>query len=640
MRTPWTLTAKMVATGATFLALALLSIGLTLWVSWQLEGGAAAVNEAGRLRMLTYRMALAIDQPPVPSSVREIADSFDVSLALLGQGDSSRPLFVPWSKATRERFAEVRHEWGVLKTRWLTGPPPTVSQVPTADAFVAQVDTFVGAIETELARWTSMLHAVQLTLMALALFCAAAVFYAGYLLVLNPVSRLQRGVTALRANDLSARVEVDRLDEFGELSQGFNEMAESLQSLYAGLEERVRHKTAQLEIERQRLAHLYQVSTLTARATQLDELAQGFAREVRLITGADAVAVRWSDEANHRYVMLAGDNLPPQIAQGEDCIDSGACHCGQPRQNASTRVIPIRSDTPSALGHCERNGFRTLVTVPVRQRERLLGEVNLFFRRDVTVAPQERELLDILVSHLAGAMEGLRLAALEREQAVGQERGLIARELHDSIAQSLIFLKIQVQLLREAMGRGDLKAAAPIVAELDTGVRESYADVRELLLHFRTRTSDESIEPALRTTLSKFEHQTGLPTQLRFDARGIALPADVQVQVLHIVQEALSNVRKHARAKEVSLDVRSSPHWRFEVRDTGQGFDPAAAAQPGETHVGLRIMRERAERIGARVNVSATPGGGCSVVLELPNPASAAPAEPVTHALEQAQASA
>ncbi len=523
---------------------------------------------------------------------------------------------------------EIRREWGALKAGWLAGPPPSVSQVPVADAFVARVDAFVGAIETELARWTSMLHAVQLTLMALALFCAVAVLYAGYLLVLNPVARLQRGVTALRAKDLSARVEVDRLDEFGELSQGFNEMAASLQSLYASLEERVRHKTAQLEIERQRLAHLYQVSTLTARATQLDELAQGFAREVRLITGADAVAVRWSDEANRRYVMLAGENLPPQIAQGEDCVDSGDCHCGQPRENARTRVIPIRSDTPSALGHCERSGFRTLVTVPVLQRERLLGEVNLFFRRDITLPPQERELLDILVSHLAGAMEGLRLAALEREQAVGQERGLIARELHDSIAQSLIFLKIQVQLLREAMGRGDLQAAAPIVAELDTGVRESYADVRELLLHFRTRTSEESIEPALRTTLSKFEHQTGLPTHLRFDARGLPLPADVQVQVLHIIQEALSNVRKHARAKEVSLDVRSSPHWRFEVRDTGQGFDPAAAAEPGETHVGLRIMRERAERIGARVNVSATPGGGCSVVLELPNCASATSAAP------------
>jgi len=155
-----------------------------------------------------------------------------------------------------------------------------------------------------------------------------------------------------------------------------------------------------------------------------------------------------------------------------------------------------------------------------------------------------------------------------------------------------------------------------VLGEIDTGVRESYGDVRELLLHFRTRTNAEDIAPALQTTLQKFEHQTGLATHLAIEGHGLPLAADVQVQVLHILQEALSNVRKHARASQVWLDVQQQPRWRFEVRDDGIGFD---AEDPGrsETHVGLRIMAERAERIGATLEVISTPDHGSSVVLEL-----------------------
>jgi two-component system nitrate/nitrite sensor histidine kinase NarX len=141
--------------------------------------------------------------------------------------------------------------------------------------------------------------------------------------------------------------------------------------------------------------------------------------------------------------------------------------------------------------------------------------------------------------------------------------------------------------------------------------------VRELLVHFRTRTNTEDISAALQTTLQKFEHQTGLKTHLQLEGAGLPLPADIQVQVLHVVLEALSNVRKHARASTVWVEVQQSLPWRVEVRDDGQGFDTDLAT--GETHVGLRIMRERAARIGALVELSSVPGSGTCVVLTLPD---------------------
>jgi len=148
------------------------------------------------------------------------------------------------------------------------------------------------------------------------------------------------------------------------------------------------------------------------------------------------------------------------------------------------------------------------------------------------------------------------------------------------------------------------------------GLRESINDVRELLVHFRTRTNTDNIEAALQETLQKFQHQTGLPTRLQMDGEGLPLPPDVQVQVLHVIQEALSNVRKHARASHVSLEVIKSARWCFTVRDNGTGFD--TAHPHGPTHVGLKIMRERAERIGAHVEVVSKTDAGTAVTLTLP----------------------
>jgi two-component system, NarL family, nitrate/nitrite sensor histidine kinase NarX len=616
VKLPPTLTAKMLATGVALLVVALLSISLTLWVTWNMQGGAAAVNEAGRMRMQTYRLALSLAVGKDPAEAQALAHAFDESLALLATGDPSRPLFVPWSAESRQRFAAVRARWVVLRAHWLGSARPGQLQAEAA-GFVQLVDGMVAAVESEISRWTAVLQMVQLALVGLAIVCALLMFYSGWVFVLQPLARLKRGVAAVQAGNLATRVRVDSHDEFGELAAGFNEMARTLQSLYQGLEERVREKTQGLELERQRLADLYAVSAFVAEAPTLEALAQGFAREVRRIAGADACAVRLCDQDAHRFLLVAHDRLPATIAEGCACLEAGVCGCGDVTAQSQTQVIRVADAAAPRLGHCAAAGFASVVSVPVRAHERLVGEVDLFHRKARTLRQDDRELLDALASHLGSALESQRAAALEREAAVAEERSLLARELHDSIAQSLLFMKIQVGLVQQAAQRSDDEAVERGIGELQVGVRDCYADVRELLLHFRTRTSDEDIEPALRTTVQKFEHQTGLPATLSVLGHGVPLAPDVQVQVLHIVQEALSNVRKHAHARHVEVRVHTAPHWRFEVQDDGVGFasgEPASDAR----RVGLRIMQERALRIGARVEVQSAPGAGCTVTLDLP----------------------
>lgn len=611
------LSTKLMRIGAALLVLALASIGLTLWVTWQLEGGAAAVNEAGRMRMQTWRLTSAVQaQRPAPE-VQSLVQRFDDSLGVLREGDPTRPLFVPWDDDVRREFGAVERLWQSQRALW-TAPrmPDDPVLISSADAFVMAIDRLVLAIEHQLAGYTALLNLFQFAMMALAVAGSVVMLYTGYLYVINPLGHLQRGLAQVEGGEFGTRIDVDTQDEFGQVAASFNRMAATLQSLYEGLEAKVAAKTAHIEAQRARLEALYEVSAFLARANTIEELSQGFSQRVRSVMKADAVAVRWSDEANQRYLMLASDCFPQDMQAEERSLIAGACACGSLQPDARTRVIPIHSHDAAPMRHCARAGYQNLVSVPVRLQQRLIGEIDLFFRSEVHLNADETELLDALASHLASALEGLRAAALEREAAVGEERALLARELHDSIAQSLAFLKIQAQLLRGAVQKQQPEQVQATLDELDAGLKESINDVRELLVHFRTRTNTDDIEAALQETLQKFQHQTGLPTRLQLEGDGLPLPADVQVQVLHVVQEALSNVRKHAGASHVSLDVHKGSQWRFVVRDNGSGFD--TAQRHGETHVGTKIMRERAERIGATVLIESLTGQGTTVTLTLP----------------------
>ena len=625
------LAVKIGAIGCALLLMALVAIGLTLRLTWSLEGGAAAVNEAGRMRMQTWQLAQALPEAS-PQRLALLIGQLDTSLALLEKGDAARPLSVPRDAASRAALHAVQQRWQRLRAAWqqpVTGSHVVQAEVTAqqAQSFVGEVDQLVGRIEQQLARWTTWLNTAQFVMMALAIAAALALLYAAQLLVFGPLARLQTALAQVEAGDLSVRVPADGGDEFGALARGFNRMAVRLQDLYASLERRVQQKTEHLQAERARLAVLYDAAALVARADALPALAQGFAAQMRKTAQADAVALRWSDEHNRRYVLLASEGLPEEMVDAEHCLPTGDCFCGQPQAQAQTQLVALqdwRRGVPAGssrvdAGQCRRAGFVSVLSVPVRLHERMVGEVDLFFRGATTLAPDDRALLDALASHLAGGMEGLRADALQREAAVADERGLLARELHDSIAQSLAFLKIQAGLLRRDIARvpPDGARVQATLAELDTGIRESLSDVRELLLHFRTRTNAEDIVPALRTTLTKFEHQTGLPAQLQIAGEGMALPPDVQVQVLHVVQEALSNVRKHAQASQVWVEVEQGPQWAVEVRDDGQGMAQAALALD-ETHVGLRIMRERAAGIGASLQIHSVPGAGTCVRLSLP----------------------
>ncbi|WP_457323008.1 type IV pili methyl-accepting chemotaxis transducer N-terminal domain-containing protein [Roseateles sp. P5_E11] len=597
--------------GAALLCIALGSIGLTLWIGWQLEGGAAAVNEAGRLRMQTWRLAHQ-SVGAGSDALRPLTQAYDASLQLLVDGDPARPLFLPRDEHTLQAWRGVREGWQQLKSTAVDGlPAPTGAQ---AEAQVQRIDVLVDAVEARMAGWSSLLSSVQLALVGMAIAAALIFLYASHLVVFAPVDRLRRGLQALEQGALGARVAEDSQDEFGDLARGFNRMAQRLEAVYQGMADEVRAKTADLRLEQQRLATLYEATSFAAGASSVRDLGAGFAERMRRAAGADAVAMRWLDPSQQRMVLLASQGMPPAMAEAERCVTPGACHCGSPGPHAN--VIPITRESDHR-SHCAKAGFVAVTAVALTVQGRVMGEVDLLFRDPPQPSQADRELLDSLASHLASAMDSLRNEALQREAAVAEERGMLAREMHDSIAQSLAFMKIQLQLLKDAQRGGKADAAVRLIDELELGLKECTADVRALLMHFRTRTDGDDLLPALQQTLQKFRLQSGLQAELEVDGHGAPLPADVQVQLLHVVQEALANVRKHAQASQVHVRLAHQPHWQIDVRDDGRGFDMALDS-PDDSHVGLRIMRERAAKVGAAVALESQPGRGTLVRVSLP----------------------
>jgi len=607
----FTLKKKLLIIGVTLLVLAMLSITFTLWVTWKLEGGAAAINEAGRMRMQTYQLALISDHR-VNDEVDTLIGKFDRSLDLLSAGDPSRPLFVPWNNLNKLEFAGIQNDWLEIKST-LTSSQYHELSAQRVELFVKRIDRFVSSIEAEVDYWTGMLHLFQFGMLGISLITSLVIMYVGYSVILDPVARLRLGFDQVKSGNLSAHVSIDAKDEFGDLAIGFNEMTRELHDLYQGLEAKVKDKTFHLEEKQTRLAALYEISSFMAKEVDLLTLTKGFSSRLLELSGCDAIAIRWTDETNQRYFLDGGSNLPQSIIDNEHCLTGGSCYCGSSQENGEVKVINFNKHKEIDR-LCVKEGFATLITIPVALQNKLMGEIDIFFKKETALDLEEKSLLITLANHLAGALEAQKIKSLEKEATISEERSFLARELHDSIAQSLAFLKLQVGLLKDAISGSGNSDPQRILDELDLGLKESYGDVRELLLHFRTRTNIEDIEPALKSTLQKFEHQSGISTKLEMIGDGLPLMPDIQIQVMHILQEALSNVRKHAQAKNVKIIVNQVPNWTFEVVDDGKGF---VSSQQDSTHVGMSIMQERAYKINAKIVVDSIPDVGTRVLVEL-----------------------
>lgn len=364
-----------------------------------------------------------------------------------------------------------------------------------------------------------------------------------------------------------------------------------------------------------------------AASRDLPELLSRFLEPLICMAGADAGAVRAISDDGDQLQLVSSVGLPEPALLAEGSLHRPCGACGQ----AAAGETPVWA---SELSPCARlvaadpSGatFRRMVAVPLRHHGKVLGTYSLFFLRDQSPAA---EVLAVLKS--VGELLGLALnnARLEREHlraTVLHERQMMAAEVHDSIAQTLAFVRMRLPLIEAAVGAHDDVHTTRYLGELRGAVGEAHASLRAIINDLRAPPDPLGLTHALRDRVGQLRARHGLDAELIDHAPGLALPGAEESQVLQIVSEALANIVHHARASHAWLSV-TQQDGRVEVRveDDGCGLDAnvrAAGAAAG--HHGIEIMRERARCIGGELEIRPRQGVGTMLQLNFPLPRAAA----------------
>jgi len=229
---------------------------------------------------------------------------------------------------------------------------------------------------------------------------------------------------------------------------------------------------------------------------------------------------------------------------------------------------------------------------------------------------REDMILTHLVSQAALTIENERILLLLEYNAVVQERMRLAREIHDGLAQTLAFLKMKTSQMQSYLSQGDMSRLSQVLQQHYQVLAEAYLDTRQAIDNLRQSTH-QGLVPWIEQTTIDFEAVSGMHVERRLETPDLDLSPEIHAQLIRIVQEAFSNIRKHASAQHAWISLR---HWNgdliLEIGDDGEGFTPEDV--PELTRHGLRGMRERAEFIGADFQIISQPSQGTLVRLRLP----------------------
>ena len=586
----------MLALIACFSILGMASSGI---IAESVQGSGEAINVAGSLRMQTYKMtsfALSqrlLQEPHATAALHKAVDSFEATLedVRITSVTSKQP-----GTTLAARYDTVQRSWQRIKPRLLAGADSALL-LEEVSQFVGEINNLVKQIEQDTEAKIRVLRAV----LGAALLMTLIVGVLTLILARNDLILPLRNLLSFAANvgrgNLAARTEHTGGDELGRLGKAFNHMAEDLARSYQNLEARVVEKTAELTIANRSLELLY----------------HSIARLYNGPVAHDTYAILLKDLEN---VLGVGHGLACMVETGEtkarviastlrlengDADMCGLMSCAECLAHTSLGTHPLQDG-------------RRILSLPLKDTEHHYGVLQLEMPPGKELAQWQSQLLDALSRHIGIAIGTARRTEQSRRLSLLEERAALARDLHDSLAQSLTYMKIQVSRLKPLIDNPQRSDEARVVLEeLHEGLNSAYRQLRELLTTFRLRIEGEGLASALQATVTEFANRGDISITLDVHLAGCKLSPNEEVHALQIMREALSNVLNHAQAHHahVSVNCDSGGQVSAIVTDDGIGIHEAAGAH----HYGMAIMEERANNLGGRLTVEDVPDVGTRVTL-------------------------
>jgi two-component system, NarL family, nitrate/nitrite sensor histidine kinase NarX len=591
------------------LALALISVAgmsVSVLVVESTRGSASAINVAGSLRRHTHKVAnlIAVDVLSgrgMSERVKRAIGEFERQLehVALQRVIEREPgaLFAATHRGVAATWSlNIKPRLDVLAGSAAPSPDQIESLLYEVDVFVEQLDALVTVLEHETESRIQDLRHILAVAIALTLVVVVLVLFMLHRALHRPLGGLLSAARSIAGGDFKVRVSHVGEDELGRLGAAFNLMADELSKLYGTLEQRVANKTAELQRSNRSLELLYHAIARLYHAPSMAQAYEATLRDIDRVAGlaGSFVCIEPRHEGAATIIASSVGACPDRAADGEAA-------CARCRQMPAEQAGAV--DEP-------------LLHFPLRDREHHYGMLRLSLPDGGRLEGWQCQLVEALSRHIGMALGAARRGEQERLLALQEERSVIARELHDSLAQSLSYMKIQVSLLQPVLADPARTAeAAPILASLREGINEAYRQLRELLVSFRLGLSGD-LDSLLRDAAKEYGSRGGFEIALELNLADCVLSPNQEVHVLQIVREALSNMVRHAAASKATLSLTCVGEGEVSivVEDDGVGVgDPPADPH---NHHGLSIMRERARSLGGELTLGRGANGGTRVAVK------------------------
>ena len=438
---------------------------------------------------------------------------------------------------------------------------------------------------------------------------------------LYPLNNLRHWAEEMLDDNHSARISIKSKSEFTSLFKGINVLSDRLENLTLDMQSQVKKQTKHIERKTHSLEIIYDVAASINNSRDLDDLLSRFLYTLKDVVHARAAIVRLlTDDDQMRLVASVG--LDDELMEKEQLIPSNECLCGIAYKDGEVHFQDNVTKCDKIIG---RSFFKDkqedigMIAVPLQYRGKTLGVYNLFVSNKEFHNQKEIEnLLTSIGRHLGMAIDKARSEDEANRLSLMEERNRLAHELHDSLAQTLASLRFQVRVLDETLRGGEESDVWHELEKIENNIDEAYAELRELITHFRAPIDKRGLIPAVEHLIERFQYQTDISIFLQKEWNVLHLPATIEVQALRIIQESLNNIKKHSQAHTVRVILRSDTQGdcNILIEDDGVGIKNLPNADVAlDDHLGLSIMHERAKRIGGTIRIESEPNEGTRIVL-------------------------
>jgi len=552
----------------------------SMLVSENLSGDAAQINQAGALRMQAMRISRAFvianldkreQQEPLQndiysvSVIKEIAD-FEKRINHLFEGGLSN---ARKNEAIEKQYQVILALWQNLKTVSIKSSSLQQSAL-IFDQFTVEIDKLVTLLQYGSEKKLTLLRLIQgislfalITIVFIVLFKLNRTFIA-------PLKQLVTVAEKTGKGDFSIKATYEGDNELGVLARTINRMSQELELTYQDYEQRVDSKTKALTHSNRSLQVLYQAASKLA-SNDYQEIVQHIINELEVALDLGKITIeRNTQDANSLLIDIV-----------------------QPQQTFCFKQLKFPLEKPN-----QQYGF-IIWHIPIQAQPETW----------------QTQMLQAMADIVAIAIDLEQRRNFENLLLIVEERAIIARELHDSLAQSLSYLKVQMSLLtRKMQKKSSQENIFETVADIKQGLNAAYQQLRELLTTFRLKLDEPSLINALQGTVVEFEEKCQYKIELKFNLPENCLSANQEIHILQIVREALSNTHRHANASTAGVELKyQNNKIKVEVWDDGIGINDIPQEHG---HFGLIIMQERAKSLQSEIVLQARKPKGTRVLFE------------------------